>query len=287
MTPPRPRLAQRAACALACAAALLPPAQAAGTPDPGDYVPAPAGVTVFAAYAQHMKADKAYADGDKVADGLGLQLDVAVARVMHYFELAGRPADLEVILPYARQRVGSAGYRESGLGNLQLGSTLWTLSDQAAGRHWGWAGYLTLPTGEHRRDGLAVSEDRYALDLETGYVMRLAGPWSLDFIGQAEFYTRDDTTRVSRRPMLRGFAHLSYHLSDATRLAVSVRQTWGARESLGGQTVLGARNDTNLMLTWARQFGDAVQLQLQYARDVKVRNGSPMRALQARTVFAF
>ncbi|KAB0543968.1 transporter [Kerstersia gyiorum] len=274
-------LAVPAVCLLAGAA------QAAGTPDPGDYVPAPAGATVFAVYAQHLKSDKVYENGHKVEDGLGLRLDIGVARLMHYVDVGGKTMDFEIILPYARQRIRSMDYRESGLGNLQLGTTYWMLEDNEAGRYAAWAAYLTLPTGSHRKDGFAISEDRYALDLEAAYLTPLGGRWSLDLIGQVEAYTHDDATDVHRRPMARAFAHLSYHWSEQTRLAFSVRQSWGSRETLYGEKVLGSKNDTNLMLTWAHQFTDNFQLQLQYADDVHVRNGSPVRALQARTVFVF
>ncbi|CAM4223542.1 transporter [Kerstersia similis] len=262
-------------------------ALAAGTPDPGDYVPAPAGATVFALYAQHMKSDKVYDGGHKVEDGLGLRMDIGVARLMHYVDVGGKTMDFEVILPYARQRVRSMDYKESGLGNLQLGTTYWMLEDNEAGRYAAWAAYLTLPTGSHRKDGFAISEDRYALDIEAAYLTPLGGRWSLDLIGQVEAYTHDDATDVHRRPMARAFAHLSYHWSEQTRLAFTVRQSWGSRETLYGDRVLGSKNDTNLMLTWAHQFTDTFQLQLQYAEDVHVRNGSPLRALQARTVFVF
>lgn len=285
LTPLTHALARAAAlCALACG---MQSALAAGTPDPGDYVPAPAGTSVVALYAQQAKADRVYDNGRRLPGELGLRLDLGVARLMHFVEFAGMPADVEFILPAARQQVDSAGYRESGIGNAAIGATLWTLSDAEAGRHLGWAAYLSLPTGQKRDQGFAISEDRYALDVEGGYVMRLSPQWSLDTIVQAEFYGRDRTTQVSRRPMLRGFAHLSYHLSESTRLAFSVRQTYGMRETLHGATVLGARNDTNLMLTWQQQLTDSTQLQVQYQKDVRVRNGPALQGLQVRLAMAF
>ena len=261
--------------------------QAAGLPDPGDYAPAPAGTTVLAVYAQRQTADRVYDNGQRIPGDLGLKLDLGIVRGMHYFTLGGMPADVEVILPVARQRVDAAGYSESGIGNLIVGGTLWTLSNAEAGRHLGWAAYLSLPTGQKRDQGLAVSEDRYALDLEAGYITRLGGAWSLDLVGQLEFYSRDRTTRVERRPMARGIAHLSYRLSDSNTLAASLRQTYGTRESQGGVTVLGARRDTNLMLTWQHQLTETVQLQLQYQKDVKVRNGPALQGVQARAVVVF
>lgn len=269
------------------ALALSTAAQAASAPDPGDYVPAPAGATVLALYAQQQKADRVYENGRRVADGLGLKLDIGIVRLMHYFELDGQAADLELVLPFGRQRLGGDDTRLSGLGNVILGTTLWTRSDEASATHLGWAGYLTVPTGAHRQEGFFASENRYALDLQVGYIRPLANAWSLDLIGQTELYSRDDTTRVRRKPLVRGIAHLSYHLSDQTRLAFSVRQAYGARETLDGGTVLGAKRDTNLMLTWQYQASDALQWQLQYAKDVKVRNGAAAQGLQARLAYVF
>jgi hypothetical protein len=269
------------------ALAFCAPSRAASAPDPGDYVPAPAGATVTALYAQQQKADRVYEGGRRVAGDLGLKLDIGVLRVMHYFELGGKPADLELVLPFGRQRIGGDDTRLSGLGNVILGTTYWTHSDEASQTHLGWAGYLTVPTGEHRSEGFFASENRYALDLQFGYITPLAPKVSLDLLGQTELYTRDDTTRIERKPLVRAFAHLSWHLSDTTRLAFSVRQAFGARETLDGHTVLGNRRDTNLMLTWQHQVSDALQLQLQVAKDVKVRNGAAVQALQARVAYVF
>ncbi|WP_157991351.1 transporter [Caldimonas tepidiphila] len=275
---------------IATAAAALTTAalsHAAGMPDPGDYIPAPAGTTVLALYAQHFKGDKVYDGNERVQDDLGLRLDVAVLRGMHYFRWNGMPADLELIVPSGRQRVSSAAYRESGIGNLALGATLWPQSDDASGVHTGVAAYLSLPSGRKQAEGLFVSEDRYALDLEFGHVRRLAPRWSLDLIGQFEAYTRDDSTGARREPMARGFAHLSYHLSDASRLAFSVRQTAGMKETVDGAVTLRSRNDTNLMLTWAWQMTDAWQIQAQYAKDIQVRSGPATEGVQLRLATAF
>lgn len=279
--------ARARAAVLATAGLCGAAAQAAGTPDPGDYAPAPAGATVVAAYAQQARGSRNYTNGQRDADDLGLKLDIGVLRAMHYFQVAGMPADLELILPMARQRVSSIGYRESGLGNLALGATIWPYSDEASGRHWGIATYLSMPTGQKRDQGLAVSENRYAWDIETGYIVPLGKSWSLDFIGQAEFYGNERATSARRRPMLRGFVHLSYQLGEHGKLAFSVRQTAGMKETLGGATLMGARRDTNLMLTWQQWLGEATQLQVQYQHDVRVRNGTPLHGVQLRLVQLF
>lgn len=262
-------------------------ALAAGTPDPGDYAPAPAGSTVIAVYAQHMTGNREYASGRQVADGIGLKLDVGIVRAMHYLQIAGMPADLEVILPMGRQRIGVIDDKQSGLGNLNFGATIWPFSDEASGRHWGIASYISAPTGQNRHNGFGLSENRYAWDIETGYITPLGQGWSLDLIGQLEIYSKERTTDVRRRPMLRGFAHLSYALSEQSKLALSVRQTAGMKETLNGSTTLGSRRDTNLTLSWQQWLGESTQLQVQYQRDVKVRNGTPLSGWQLRLVQLF
>lgn len=272
---------------LVFAAAHSMPAIAAGTPDPGDYLPAPAGTTVMVGYYQNISADRIYEDGKKVGDDLGLRMNVGVARLMHFFELGGKTMDVEVILPYGNQRVRSMDYKATALGNVQIGSTYYPYEDAERGRYWAIAGFVTLPTGQKKKEGFALSEDRYAFDVETAFLTRLSEKWSIDLIGQAEVYTHDDLTRIHRRPMVRGFAHLNYNFTGASVLSASLRQAYGARETLDGQTVLGGKNDTSLQLTFSHQVTDAVQLQVQLVQDVDVRNGSPARTFQFRTSAAF
>ena len=279
------KLAQRLLLAAACGG--LPTAQAASAPDPGDYAAAPAGLTLGVLYAQRLQADKVYVDGNRVVDNLGLELDVGVARLVHYIQVGGMPADVQVIMPFGRQRVDLSNYRESGYGNLTFGGTVWTLSDKASGEQLGWSAFMTVPTGQKRDLGFFASEDRYALELEAGYIRKLSDSFSLDLIGQTELYTRDKTTDVSRDPLVRGFAHVRYHLSDTSHLALSYRLSLGAKESLAGATVNGAKRDSNLMLTWASWVTPKVNVQLQYAQDIAVRNGAAVKGLQSRLVYVF
>lgn len=262
-------------------------AWAISAPDPGDIQPAPPGVDVLLLYGQHLRGDRVYADGKRVLDDLDLRVDLAAARYVHFFALGGKTTTFELVLPGNRQRDAFDRDGLSGVGNLIVGSSLWTHADESAGRYVTWAAYLSLPTSARAGEGLITGEDRYALELQGGYMTRLAERWSLELMGQAEFYTRDDTSRVRRDPSLRATAHLSYNPTPATRFAVSLRQSFGASERLHGERVLGSKNDTNLMLTWAQQVNERVQVQLQYTRDLSVREGPQIDGVQARLALAF
>lgn len=55
---------------------------------------------------------------------------------------------------------------------------------------------------------------------------------------------------------------------------------------LVGATASDSKNDTNLMLTSARQLSEAVQLQTQYTDDMKICNGGATKGAQACVVFS-
>jgi hypothetical protein len=59
------------------------------------------------------------------------------------------------------------------------------------------------------------------------------------------------------------------------RLHVGVARFMHCFEWMGKPADVELINDTNLMLTWAQQVTEAMQLQLQYAQDVKVRMARP------------
>lgn len=265
----------------------MPLAHAASAPDAGDYAPAPAGTNVLLVYGQHITADTVKVNGQTAVDGLGLKLDVGVARYVRYETLAGMPFDWEVIQQIGRQRDDLGSPKLSTLGDTVVGVALWPYTDEAKGEHLGLGAYLTLPTGSHKGEGFALSDNRYALDLQAAWMTRLAPKWSLDLIGQAELYARERDTGAKRTPLVRAFAHLRYHLSDPTYVALSYRHAWGAKETNDGQLINGHQNNGNLMLTWARFLNDSTQLQLQASQDLTVRSGAKARMVGVRTLFIF
>lgn len=260
---------------------------AATLPDPGDYLPKANGTRAANIYLQNHSGDSLYDSGDKRGGDVGFRLNMLAAKLMEYRTIYGMPGRIEVSLPYARQRVGANDSRESGLGNLVLGVTAWHDIDKARDRYWGSSLYLSLPTGQKKSRGLAVSEDRYALAVETGYLMPLKPRWSADLIGQIEVYTDDDSSDVSRRPLLSGVAHINYQFKPKDKLSGSLFQSYGGKETGGNGTGTGARNNTKLMFTWGHQYDKKLHLQLQYGQDIKVRSGLKLRSLQARAVYTF
>lgn len=273
--------------ALAATLAFAGTAHAATAPDPGDYTGLPAGTDLLLMYGYHATADDVYANGQKVVDNLGLKLDLGLLRYVHFTKWGDYLVDPQIVVPFARQKVSLGGSRNSGIGDVIFGGTLWTIADLPGGEHLGWSVFVTAPTGADKNQGFAVSDNRWKLELAAGYIRRLAPRWSVDLIPQLEFYQDDRSTDVKREPMLRGFAHLRYHVSDATHLAVSYRHTWGAKEKSAGATVKTAMDDGTLLLTGASSLNKQWRLQLQYAHDMQVENGPKTRTIGAQLLYAY
>nr|WP_315428012.1 transporter [uncultured Albidiferax sp.] len=264
-------------------------AHAATTPDPGDYTALPAGTDLALVYAQRVTGDKVYADGSQthIPGGLGMSANIGVFRYVHFAKWAGYTIDPQIVVPVATQNVDLTHVRSSGVGDVTFGGTLWTIADLPGGEHLGYSIFLTAPTGVDKDKGFAISDNRWAADLQVGYIKRFAPKWSVDLIGQTEVYQDRRDTGSKKDPLVRGIVHLRHHLSDATHLGVSLRYAAGTKETLGSSTVAGRKSDTNLTLTWASFLTKQVQLQLQYSDDLKVQNGPRLQTLGLRALYVF
>jgi len=255
-------------------------------PDAGDYTGLPAGTDLLVMYYQNPRADELYSNGNKVPNlNLGLRLDVGILRYVHFMKWGDFIIDPQVIVPFGHQKMDLTNTTNSGVGDVIFGGTLWTKADLKNGEHVGFSLFVTAPTGSDKNQGFALSNDRWAIDLQTGYIRKLADKWTMDLAAEVEFYGDTRTSNVKTDPLLQGHAHLRYHFSDATHVALSYRHAWGAEQETNG--VKSRRNDDNATLTWASFIAKQWQLQLQYTQDLHVENGPKIDGVQARLLYAF
>ncbi len=262
-------------------------AQADVRPDPGDYTGLPAGTDLLVGYLQMPRADDVYANGKKVVSNLDLKVNAGILRYVHYTKLGGYIIDPQIIVPFGQQKVGLSDTKTSGLGDVIFGATLWTIADLQRGEHLGWSLFLTAPTGSDKSKGFALSNDRWATDIQGGYIRKLSEKWTVDIVGEAEFYQDTRETKVKTDPLLQAYAHLSYSLNEASRVSLSYRHASGAKATLAGATVSDKKNNDTMMVGWASFLTKQFQLQLQYTDDVHVEEGPKLRGLQARVVYAY
>ncbi|KAB2967688.1 transporter [Zoogloea sp.] len=256
-------------------------------PDGGDYAALPPGTDLLVMYYQHPTADRLNAGGKRVTDNLGLEMDVGLLRYVHYTKWGDYIVDPQIIVPVGRQKIGLADKETSGLGDVIFGATLWTIADMQNGEHLGWSVFFTAPTGSDKNQGFALSNNRWATDFQVGYVKRIAPKWSVDAIGEVEFYQHDQDSGAKRDPLYQAHGHLRYHVSDATHLGLSYRHSWGAKDTLHGVAQTDSRNNGNVTLSAATFIAPTWQAMVQCSHDTQVQDGPLTRAIQTRLVKVF
>lgn len=287
------RLFSTKSAALPCSlflAVLASQAQADVKPDSGDYAALPAGTDLLLLYQQNPRIDKVYQGGKKVADNLDLDLTVEVLRLVHFTEFfnTGYIWDPQIVIPYGHQDQGASGQKYTGIGDITFGATVWTLADMERNRHLGWSMFITAPTGDHKNQGFALSNNRWAADFQVGYVHGFNDKWTWDVIGETEFYQEQRDTGAHREPLIQLHNHLRYNFTPQTSVALSYRHNWGSRETLDGQTLDTSHNNGTLGFSATTMLGKQWQVMGQYWRDVAVRSG-PMtdNSLQFRLAYIY
>lgn len=259
-------------------------------PDSGDYAALPPGTDLAILYQQNPRIDKAYLGGHKVADNLDLDLTVEVLRLVHFTRFFNTDYiwDPQIIIPYGHQDTGLTGQKNKGIGDITFGATLWTLADMQRNRHLGWSVFFTAPTGDDKNQGFALSNNRWAVDLQAGYVHGFNERWTWDVIGETEFYDEQRDTGAHRDPLVQLHNHLRYNFTPATSVAVSYRHNWGSRETLDGTVLDSSHNNGTMGLSATTMLGKQWQVMGQYWRDVTVRSG-PMteHSLQFRLAYIY
>ncbi|WET08137.1 transporter [Pseudomonas sp. D3] len=271
-------------------ASLAPLAQADVKPDPGDYTALPKGTDVVVLYQQNPRGDKVYSGGKKVADNLDLDMTVGVLRLIHFTEFfnTGLTWDPQIVIPFGYQKTGATDSKNSGLGDITFGGTVWTIADLAKNEHLGWSVFVTAPTGSEKNQGFALSSNRWALDFQVGYIKGLTDKITWDVIAETEFYDEQRSTAAKKDPLLQLHNHLRYNFTPDTYAAISYRHNWGARETLDHETLATSRSNGTLGFTVATMLGKQVQVMGQLMHDTSVREGVKIdNSLQFRLAYFY
>jgi hypothetical protein len=280
------KMANRMASKIFLTAALIffiHPAWAVVETDPGDYIPLPAGTNLAVLYYQHAERDSYYINGEKANFPFKLDTDLAIARYVHFFDVAGLRANVQAIVPFASVRESLPGSLTSnGAGDPFVGANLWLLNDQAAQRYLALGAFLAIPIGSYdaSKGGVNPGENRWKGVFHLSYGQQIIGRLGLDVTGEYAVYGENDDyigSAYQQRPTFEVQSHLRYALTPLTTLAVSYIWTMGGRTSLGGVDQNDRINTGRYLLTVAHMFGPTLQLEGQVGQDVHVSNGAKER----------
>lgn len=240
-TAAKPLRALAFAAAFFCAA--LASAGRAGAQEafPNDFVPAPAGTNIllgYYGYGHNTRFDTA--NGPSL--DASLETHIGIARFVHYFELAGRPAGVQAFQVFGalndarigNQRLGSA----SGAQNLALSAFFWPYANQAEKTYLITAAFLYPPTGTYdRRSPLNVGDNRWRGNFQIGLNKGIGQRFSFDAGIDATFYGENDQffpgdRRLTQEPSYRGQVWLNWAWSPRLTTSLGWLGLFGGRQQL-------------------------------------------------------
>lgn len=212
--------------------------------DAGDYTAAPDGTTLGLIYLQHADRTNIYAQDKKAVSGAGLRSEVGIARLIHFMNVGGYIVDPQILIPFgslqghgATSALGSA----SGIGDVILAATLWTINDPANKEYLGFTPFVYAPTGSYDKNStLSFGENRWRYAFQVGYIKEILPKLTLDALADVTLYG-DNTEYSSAGATLKQDAtystqfHIRYQITPSVDARINYNLSWNGEQTIGNQ----------------------------------------------------
>jgi len=261
-----------------------------------DFVSAPVGTSVGVAYLPLIRSNKFHGVADRNGDA-DLSVNVFVYRQLWFSDICGTLCTPQFVLSYvdteARLPGGSERRSERGLGDPQVGGTLFFINDPESRTYSGLLTMLSVPIGEYhsRNPDVSPGTNRWMLNLNYNYTQGVGEKWLLEANVEAYLYGKNDDyfgSDLEQKPLYRLQAFASYDFTPSTYGALRLIHADGGELAFNGRTL----DDTHQRYT---QVGFEVghwldgrnQVMLGLTRNVSTTNTFAQNSLLLRFAHAF
>ncbi|WP_437882234.1 transporter [Pseudomonas sp. LRF_L74] len=218
-----------------------------------DFVSAPVGTSLGVAYLPLTRAN----DYHGVADSNGnaeLSVNAFAYRQLWFSDICGTLCTPQFIVPFADidgRMPGATGHsNESGVGDPQVGGTLFFINDPQSRTYSGLLALLSVPVGEYhgRNPDVSPGANRWALHLNYNYTQGLGEKWIVEANLETQLYGKNDDyydSPLKQKPLYRLQAFASYDFTQSTYGALRLIHADGGELELDGRRL----NDTHQRYT--------------------------------------
>lgn len=268
---------------------------------PNDLVPAPAGTNAILGYYIYGHNDRlSVARGPTIKKDTGLEVNIGVARYVHYFSLGGMPAGWQVFQAFGSLSGAKVGGETLGSGsafgaqNLALSAFFWPYANQAQQTYFLVGGFIYPPTGTYdRRSPINVGDNRWRGNIQIGLNKGITDRIGVDLEYDVQFYG-DNTDafpggrRLSQAPShrLQGFVNYAWTKTFVTSLGWEA--IFGGDQQFD-RTFNGNKTELQRLRAVASYFWTpAFQTVLEVNRDIQVVGGFRQAiGVQFRALYVF
>tara|TARA_R110002167_G_scaffold140492_1_gene328302 strand:+ start:1008 stop:1895 length:888 start_codon:yes stop_codon:yes gene_type:complete len=250
--------------------------------DPGDYRPLPGGFNLAVLYYQTTDYDKFYYEGEHIEEAPTLSTDVGLVRLVHYMEIGGFVIDPQLVIPYGSVKLnsGNSELSASGVGDPIVGATIWLYNNTETKAAFGITGWVSLPLGSYDEEqgGINIGENRYKFITQAAYVSPITDKFSLEIVGEYTVFGDNDdfgSSGITKQQDAQygAQAHLSYHMTEATKLSFSYYHDFGAESEIEGVKQNDELNNSRFQVSAQHFLAPDWQAQLQYGRSISIESG--------------
>lgn len=261
-----------------------------------DFVSAPVGTVLGVGYLPLTRANDYHGAGDTTGKA-DLATNAFAWRQLIFTDICVTLCTPQFIVPYVDVDIRAPGAAsrssERGLGDPQVGGTLFFINDPQSRTYSGLLTLLTLPVGEYhgRNPDASPGANRWALHLNYNYTQGVGEKWMLEANLEAQLYGKNDDyfgQDLEQKPLYRLQAFASYDFTPSTYGALRLIHADGGELEFNGRTL----DDTHQRYT---QLGFEVghwldprnQVLLGLTRNVATENAFEQDNLLLRFVHVF
>jgi len=280
------------------AASLLLASQAGIAADTNarDFFSAPVGTSLSVLYLPTTWADSFHSASGK-DDHARLNVEALAWRQLWFSDICGTLCTPQFILPAAHIRATLPGSQssqsDSGIGDPQVGGTLFFINQPDKREYSGLLTLLTLPVGSYdaQHPDVSAGAHRWGATFLYNYTRGVGKNWVLEASLEAQLYASNDNYyggQLQQQPLYRLQAFASYDFNPTTYGALRLYHSRGGALRLNGQELADTRqNSTQLGVEVGHWLDKQDQLMLMLARNVHTTNSFDSSQAMLRLVHVF
>lgn len=214
-----------------------------------DFLTAPVGTSLGVLYLNNENSDRFDGPAD-IENNASLDVNAAAFRQLWFSDFCGTLCTPQFIVPFAEVDARLPGSvrrdRQIGIGDVQVGGTLFFMNRPESRTSSGLLTLLTLPVGKYdsQRPGTSPGANRFAATFVYNYTQGIGNKWILEANLEGQFYGDNDDylgMNLEQDPLYRIQAFASYDFSPKTYGALRLIHARGGELALENQTLENTR----------------------------------------------
>jgi len=261
-----------------------------------DFFSAPVGTSLSVLYLPTTWADSFHSASGNDSHAR-LNVEALAWRQLWFSDVCGTLCTPQFIIPAAHIRATLPGslqsQRNSGIGDPQVGGTLFLINQPDKREYSGLLTLITLPAGSYdgQHPDVSAGANRWAATFLYNYTRGVGKNWVLEASLEAQLYGNNDNyvgSSLKQQPLYRLQAFASYDFTPTTYGALRLYHSRGGALRLNGQDVPDTRqNSTQLGVEVGHWLDKQDQLLLMLARNVHTTNNFDSSQAMLRLVHVF